>query len=167
MVVWPTIKVILLWFYILLWFVSLWLLLSLNFTLIFLLWTNLGYFVFFGLLPESGILQISGNGIISTIFYCSFIRSFLRGFSLRTSLKNRRKFLSLHLLKRKKHQRKNLFQNYLLPKRSHSPPKPRWLILVIYWWVKEWLYSVISTLTQSRYLYSVPEYLTYFILFTW
>jgi hypothetical protein len=133
--------------------VPLWLLLSINFTLIFLLWTNLGYFVFFGLLPELSVLQISGNGIISTIIYCSFIRSFLRGFSLRTSLKSQRKFLSLHLLKRKKHQWKNLFQNHLLPKRSHPLPNPRWLILVIYWWVKEWLYSVISTLTQSNYLY--------------
>lgn len=63
-----------------------------------------------------------------------FIRNFLRGFFLHTNLKNRRTFLSLLLLKRKMHQLKSLFWYHLLLKLFHLP-RPRWPILVTYWWV--------------------------------
>jgi hypothetical protein len=65
-----------------------------------------------------------------------FIRNFLRGFFLHTNLKNQRKFLSLLLLKRRRHQLKNLFRYHQLLKLFHLLPRLRWPILVTYWWVK-------------------------------
>lgn len=69
-------------------------------------------------------------------FFLFFTRNFLKGFFLHTNLKNQRNFLSLLLLKRKRHQLKNLFRYHLLRKLFHLLPRLRWLILVTYWWVK-------------------------------